>query len=220
MELDDLIEIITFGQSGLTWAENFRRKRVRLLTSDESPIHLADGCALFVHIVPYDHRRPINFRDSKQLNVIRHHCDQIELNRYVYNSDGYLRYATLGKGEISKYFLYLRLGLIEQCVVYEANGLNMIPGQFMDHFLLYSIPDNLETLIELEQDYPMGVFVTLVGAKGWIIAGARGAVPIDRDKIWIEPTCLERKPEEYQESLIPLLDAIWNSTGEAKSPNV
>jgi hypothetical protein len=220
MEPADLIEVITLGLSGLPWAECFRRKRVHLLTSADSPIRLISGCTLFVHIVPYQHRQPISFRGNKHLDVVREHLTLETLSRFAYNSDGFLHYASGGQGHISSYFLCMRLGLIELCTVYETNERKFIPGRFMDLFLLQGIKGSINSLVDLEQNYPMVVLVTLVGAKGWIIAGAHRTIPIDRDKVWIEGTCLEKEPEDWERSLTPLLDAIWNSTGVAKSPNV
>jgi len=114
----------------------------------------------------------------------------------------------------------MRSGIIEQCIVYQPNAEKYVPGQLMNNFLLCNIADNLEALTEMGQNYPMVVFATLVGAKDWTIAGAGEATPIDRNKVWIEGFDLQAKPNEYERGLTPLLDAIWNCSGVAKSPHI
>lgn len=220
MEPADIIETIMLGQSGLQWAASYRRSRIRLLTSDNSPFLLADGCAFFLHIVPWRDRVPINFRDDKYLDAIRKHGMLAETSQCTYNSDGLMRYRTQDSGKISNYLLYMRSGIIEQCMVYLPNAEKYIPGQLMDNFLLYNIADDLEALTDMGQSYPMVVFVTLVGAKGWTIAGTREATPIDRNEVWIEAFDFQDRPKEHDKGLAPLLDAIWNCSGAARSPHI
>jgi hypothetical protein len=219
MKIDDLNEIITLLLDGAQWAEAFRRKRVRLLVSEDSPINLAKGCYLFVHLIPHN-RQPINFRDSKYIDAIKQHGRMEEITRHGYNSDGHIRFGLSANDKIDNYLLYMRSGLIEYCTIYESNGLKMLPGTLMDTKLLFEIEDGLSLLEEIGQSYPISILVSLIGCQGLTIAGQRYSKPIDRNQIWGEGLVLEKKPESYHNSIIRLLDTLWNSSGLDYSPNV
>jgi len=219
MEFDDFIETIMLSQSGLQWAKSFRRSRIRFLTSEQTPIPLSDGCAFFLHIVPYGNRVSINFRDDKYYEVIKRHGFSKVSSNYVFNCDGWMWYTSHDSKKISSYSLYMRAGIIEQCNIYPPfNNGNFIPGQSMNEFLLFNIVDNLEALSDMGQDFPMAVFVSILNAKGWSIGGLHTPPYIDRNEIWIEECDLKCKPNEYEKDLEPLIDAVWNCGGLASSP--
>jgi hypothetical protein len=220
MESEDLMNVMMSGQTGLAWAQSFRRARIRLLTSDDPPFHLVEGCALFLHVIPFGARLPITFRESKVQAAVRGHGSFAETNELTYNADGLMRYSMLDGGKISSYLLYLRCGMIEQCTIYHPTGEKMIPGLLLDRFVAFNLTDDVEALVALDETFPMVIFATLVGAKGWSIAGEQAGQPIDRDIVWIEGLELRDNQNEAEQALRPLIDGIWNCSGMARSPYV
>jgi hypothetical protein len=111
--------------------------------------------------------------------------------------------------------------LLEQGVTYgQTANQNQIPGALMDNFLTLNIPDGVEALKDVGQQFPMAVGVTLIGVKNWTIAGLRNPVRIDRDIVWLDCLVIDSLNKDSNEVIAPLIDAVWNTSGFERSPNI
>jgi len=224
MKLDDLVEAIKPTLSDRLRAELFRRRRVRLLTSDESPLPLATGCQVFLHVLPLAGDKLIDYRNRDVMTILTGLGNFSDTSLQGFNFDGYRRYA-MNQDGVTANVQYFRFGAIESCRVYSQTpvgdaGTTYIPSDLLEAFITFNASENVEALGKLGYKPPYIVFVTLMGLKGWLIpkpSSFSRSVPIDRNELWMDGIICDGTSESLELGLTLCIDMLWNAGGFIQS---
>jgi hypothetical protein len=205
----------------------FRNYRVSQIIANETPVILANGPRIVVHILPMQ-----AFRSSPQTIDFKLLTKgyQYEDIRPIYwhfqseriNFDGLLSYAkSLTDGIVPAFTQIYRDGRVEAT---ESGLLHRVHGR--PHQILFSStePEMVKTVAGALSIYkksriqpPVVVFAALLGVKGMTICphdrylGALHA--IDRDHLLTPEVVINGFHEDLDQSLKPIFDCIWNACG-------
>jgi len=229
----DVDELRATFAAGLDLAErirNWRRTRVAVIASDQGPADLVAGARFVVHITPVR-----AFREAVDLGVeaIEHHWQHFSpLGHWGadrrYNIDGFV---TTAGGEDKRpgtrgYCQVFRDGRVEAVlgdIARPWDGITGIPSVWLEDKVLERSKSVLEGLTKLGVGPPIVFAATMIGVRGakLLVSGSAFAMQdvrsIDRDVVELPEVTLEDAITPIDVVLRPLFDALWNSSGLARS---
>jgi len=101
-----------------------------------------------------------------------------------------------------------------------------IPSTLFESEILQGTRNVLDLLVVLGVPLPYVIFLTLVGVRGYVMALSPEhrilldePYPIDRDNFYVPGQIVSRRGGQVDPVLKPMLDAVWNAAGFARSPN-
>lgn len=230
MEVSEIRQAFLQGAEWMERAENFRHERVEMVTSSFASIRVEEGAKTFLHIIPLGLQSwSLDFSDQIVRRVIRD-LDPLVCERYNYrlNFDGQLHFsAPRESGSTETYVQVFRGGSIEFCDTRmlrpDLQGEQTIPSQMFECEILEGTRQALNVLAALSVPLPYVIFLTLTGVRGYMMASQRlrtdELYPIDRENLYVPGQMVNRRGERIDPILKPILDAVWNASGVAKSPN-
>ena len=226
MAIEEIRQAFLLSESWLERAEAFRRNRVALIDSEDSPIRMSGDAKMFVHLVPLGWRRhalPVGenllYEKARNLGTLSGGV------WFRHNFDGLLLYRKANH-EIDSYVQIFRNGRIEACDSgmlekvkehKEKYGVYLIPSLLLEENLLKFLQRALTFLQEFEVQLPVALFLTLTHVRNYAIPYREhffvGYVPIDRDKLFFFPQIIKDFDVPADVLLRPILDALWNASG-------
>ncbi|HLC73836.1 MAG TPA: ATP-binding protein [Candidatus Nanoarchaeia archaeon] len=227
MDVDEIRTSFSLSESITEKIKSFRRERLSIIESGETPIILKNKAKIVLHMIPfnsigksenYDLSFLINQETRKPLRTII--AESINHN---YNVDGLILYDP----NSFSYTQIFRQGMIESvCNMWDTE--NIIPSCAYEDWLLKTIKNYLDILNGLNIDFPIIIMVSLLDVKGFKMNISKDLewrliIPnenkIDRDNLIINGVIMNNKNEDISKLVKPIFDAVWNSCGFANSLN-
>ncbi len=205
----------------------FRRERLAILSADESPIRIEHHGRLAIHIVPFS-----AFGHSQSLDVQEIYNQHMSFRPLSsmgmtprFNFDGVIIYR--GGVKCYGYTQVFRNGIIEATkasLVIDRNGRQIIPSLSFDKYIFEILPGYLNGLRALDVPSPLVVMISLqeiFGASLGIRTGDFDDDPItfNSSELLLPEIIIEDygTEQDYQRTMRPAFDALWNSAGYAAS---
>ncbi len=228
MDIDEIRTSFSLSESITEKIKSFRRERLSIIESGETPIILKNKGKIVLHIIPfnsidkssnYDLSFLINQESRNLLRTII-----AESINYKYNVDGLVIHDPHG----FSYTRIFRQGIIEAVSHPSWGSGDSIPSYAYEDWLLKTIKNYLEILNKLNIDFPIIIMLSLMGVKGFKIGISEDlkwklSIPqehsIDRDNLLINEVVMNNKKEDVSRLVKPIFDAVWNACGFASSLN-
>jgi hypothetical protein len=187
-------------------------------------------------------RPPLNERLLLPISVIYGSNDELDANLMRYPSDFWPRYnfdgmlcdfqvGSAGSSYAEGYVQLFRTGVIEASdnyAFFEEEGESRIDGYKLDEGLIKAVHRYFRLLSGLGVEPPIFLLLSLVGVSGYKMLqkdmpyGYYSALrSVDRDDLVVPEVMVESLEQDLhalQRSMRPLLDAVWNAVGLARSP--
>lgn len=238
----DVDELRAAFARSATFAErlrDFRRERISDVISDELPVVLESGAKLLLHIVPFSAfdvgagaRHDLSFIDTNP--DMRRRLEPIGLpandRRYIF--EGYLTVNQQTDSENGGFTLLYRDGSIEAVDAnlmrdqHRGSKSDTIPGDWLEASLVKALPCYLQVQQALGVEPPFAVLLTLVGVRNFYMVANKARSDFYnrnwRDVLDVAEVIVEEYNVTEQNApavLRPLVDAVWNATSYARSPN-
>lgn len=224
LDIDELRIAFNFTDSINEKIKNFRSERIGKIISENTPIYLESKSKTLINLIPLssflsndycNFNLPIN-----NLNILHHISEGIGNTRY--NFDGVIR--TKPEHKIGHYYSYVQLfknGIIES-VDTSLLSSNYICSSDYESKIINAFYGYIKTLKLLQINFPMIIFITLIGVKGFemdLENRSNKNRKIDRDILLLPEIILENNDKPLELVLKPCFDTIWNSCGFKGSIN-
>ena len=206
----------------------FRETRLLEVAADRTPVPLATGTRILVHLIPLQ-----AFTTRQQLNVGKyyrsHHTfrpmGQSGWSQRI-NVDGVLVHDG-GMSPVRQYTQLYRNGVIEAVDAALANNPRapkQLPSGVFEDRILTSVAEYLTMLRDLGVAPPVYVFLSMIGATGiTLYAGDLNALAepqeLDRDALILPEVTFLSFDEVVAQTLKPAFDMVWTAFGFEGSRN-
>jgi hypothetical protein len=223
IDVDELRSIFVLSASAAENMKLFRIDRIAKIVSGDTPVLLAAGGKMVVHLLPLS-----AFTQPQPIDVKRlwgNHSDVVGVLRGggtpVLNVDGLLLASHVRPAP--RYAQVFRDGCVEVVAGWsdEANTRTDLPCPAFESAIIEHVYRGKQLFEGAGVSPPIVVAITLLKMKGWRIASQStwSAAVIDRDPVFIPELVLEAFNGIAQNEVRPLIDAIWNAAGSVGSPN-
>lgn len=223
--VEELRMLFSFSATASDRMKQFRRERLSLIDSGETPVPLADDHGrLVLHIIPlsaFSMRHQVDLTRAAALDgALRPIAAMGHSPRYNY--EGFL---TFRPGEPSYGYTQLfRDGSLEAVkvrVTMEREGRLVIPSLDFGQHIIEALPGYMRALQSLEIPPPLSVILTVQGVRGAVLGVSSDQflftdpAPIVRDSLFLTEVLIEDygPSEHYLRALRPAFDALWNAGG-------
>lgn len=235
LDVDELRLAFTLAQNIKERIIDFRRDRLSRVVSGETPVPLASGAKLVLHIIPISAFDSVFTIDVN--NIVSLYSKKIEwfapleVNgsgwNQQYNFDGYLIYSRERQSHFSSSFLQIfRQGIIE------ATNIDFA-GIFKQQNFIYPDYENmiingLENYLRIQQNLgiepPILIMLSLLGVKNHIMGvdhkfNRTYGNPITQNSLILPEVILEDYDSDLDEIMKPIFDIVWNAAGYPGSLN-
>ena len=212
--------------------KKFREDRISKIFTNETPVPFYDTAKIVFHLIPINSFNPAQRYEIDKIVSCLEKIQPIFHSgfTYRYNLDGLLTCSGGREGKSRSYVQLFRIGIIE-AVEGELldprhyDGKLSIPSITYERELIKSLPIYLSALETINVELPIFVFLTLVGARGYLMAADRFGLgideddTIDRDILLLPEVIIESYDIVPEDVLRPCFDAIWNACGFSGSRN-
>lgn len=233
MDVTEIRSAFTLSEDLPERIGRWRADRIGKIAAGDTPVRLAEGAKLVLHIVPLD-----SFAKPYRIEAAELDGKSIEFGpmavgswNHRINLDGYLTHG--GKpydgadNADRSYCQVFRSGRIEAVsadLVAEHKGRKLIGSAWYEKTLLEATAKYLNSLTGVGVTYPTVVLISFVGADGATMAIEgrdfwRDLHPIDRSIIQFPEILLDEPPRNLPRLFRPVFDAAWNASGVARSLN-
>jgi hypothetical protein len=207
----------------------FRIARLSQVATGDTPIALAKGAKLILHVVPVQAFSPGAGIDLNA--ALTPPPDPVGggASSGRRNFDGHVRYSLHSEFDKASYVQVFRNGCVESVSCGLLEGTSQYPwpifyGGNVEEALIESTQEYLDLIRRCSVSPPIVLMVSLLGVKGYRILiapnhiGNHSAHAIDRDDLILPDLVLEEFPDDLGRDLRPVFDVIWNSGGFFGSP--
>ena len=222
MDIFELKTAFTLSETLADKINRFREERISNILADETPVPLNEGGKLVIHLIPLNAFYPGQSYDLNKIykkNLLGTISDDIY--RIRFNFDGILEYGMPeNEDRTTDYAQIFRNGIIEAATTYYFDYKNkLISPQDHEIAIVKAVKGYLGIYGKLNVEYPVLVFVTLVGVKGYRMGnegyfGSRNKeYVIDKDVLANHEIVLEKYPQNIGNEFKPVFEAIRNACG-------
>jgi hypothetical protein len=228
MDTTELRQAFTLSQTLYEKIRAFRRERVELIRSGETPVLLTQQPKLVLHLIPQD-----SYVSHLQFPSIQFRLLPLPVIpdsggwSGKFNMDGFVSFDR--HSDASGYTQVFRNGIIEAVcdgvVVHHEQDLQKQNPLFRTsdlQNLFRVLPSYLQTLRQLSISPPIWCFLTIIGMKGVRILNKSASFymsPIDREILWFPEIQIDDyeigRPDVF---LRPLMDMLWQAAGDPSCP--
>lgn len=239
MDVSEIRQAFLQSAEWMERADSFRCERVKKVISGSAPVQIGEKAKTFLHIVPLSLQSwSLDFSDHTVSDVIIRHLSPLNCASRPHNRlnfDGQLNFSSPRQdGSVETYVQVFRNGSIEFCDtsmlkprMQDGNRIECIPSPRFQREIWGGADRALNVLATLSVPLPYVIFMTLTGVKGYAAASQDSSgylsidvsYPIDRDNLYVPGQIVSRRGGQVDPILKPILDAVWNAAGFAKSPN-
>lgn len=232
--LMDIFELRTAFNLSETLADKikrFREERISSILSDQTPIPMEKGAKIVLHLIPINAFYPGQQYD---IDKIKHKSSMVPINirsasGFNYTFEGLIN-KEIPPNEESLSLFYVELyrnGIIESVTSSFFNNDNQtMDSSLHETEIVNSLKEYLNAYKELNIEFPVFVFITLVGVKGYHLEYQKGSYQDSTPKSYVDRTVLatteiilETYSENIGNALKPAFDAIQNAFGVSGSEN-
>ncbi|HET6514148.1 MAG TPA: ATP-binding protein [Thermodesulfovibrionales bacterium] len=206
----------------------FRRERLAILSADEGPIKIEAQGRLILHVIPLSAFSYTSALDVKQ--IFNHHSFFRPISSMGYNHqfnfDGVL--IVRDGDKCYGYTQIFRNGIIEATkasLVREHEGMKVIPSLSFDNYIFEVLPGYLNGLRALDIPPPLVVMISLQEVYGAFLGVTNSIYDFDsrikfnKSELLLPEIMIDDygSEQDYQKSMKPAFDALWNAAGYAAS---
>jgi hypothetical protein len=203
----------------------FRQERLAKITAGEGPVRLSqDRGRILLHMVPFSAFSALSQIDLAQTTQLQGSLRPMGSVGFTprFNFDGFINIA--GGNPCHGYTQLFRNGIIEAVLagmVVDRDGRAIIPSLSLEQYILDAIPFYLTALRSLEISTPVAVMVTIEGVHGAFLGVSNHQfyfdqpAPISQSVLELPEVVIDDygTPDDYQRTLRPAFDALWNAGG-------
>lgn len=227
LDVDELRQAFLQSETAIERLRVFRAERVIEIGRDQTPVELAAGAKLVLHLVPHD-----AVSSSRLIDIVRYVNSPNLLPPmgrqgwgHRITLEGLLTYTT---GAGAPYYTHLyRTGIIEAVNAYVLNrqydGRWIVPSTAFEEEVIGAVGKYLKILKDLGTMPPVYVFLSLLGVRGRWMGGSASfgdaGYAIDRDLIQLPETVVTDLAQSPDLLMRGQIDAVWNACGFVGSPN-
>lgn len=206
----------------------FRRERLSILSANEGPIKIESGGRLLLHVIPFSAFSYSHSLDVKEIFKHKSLFRPIFAVGYSerFNFDGFVVFR--GGEKCYGYTQIFRNGIIEATkagLLKEYKGNWVIPSLDFDKCIFEVLPDYLEGLKMLNVPPPFVIMISLQEIYGALLGVGTSILDFDspikftHSELLLPEIILDDygSLENYQKSMRPAFDALWNAAGYAAS---
>jgi hypothetical protein len=234
MDYFELKNVFNLSETLAEKIRRFREERISSILSNETPIFLKNSAKVVLHIIPINAFYIGRKYEIEKITPYPHRLKPMYAHYYSlrYNFDGLLGIESTNEDEPAYGYVQLyRNGIIESTSTeFCNNDKRLISSGSYEIEVVHSLSEYLETYKMLNVEFPIFVFLSVVGVKGYkmesnnelnsIIRTVRGRnYYIDRNVLANSEILLSKYPENVGKVLKPAFDAIRNACGFAGSEN-
>lgn len=223
MDSSQIREAILQTETLTDRVKRFRDERTALILSGDSPIAMADGPRLIVHLLPQS-----AFTSPKLIDLNRSSrwIGPLRMSSYSHNTLRTLEGLVSYSGDLEQttaYSLLFRDGCIEGVMSMGAAEGLLYPEEF-EAALVHTLPHYLRELSDQSIGAPFYVLITLAGVRGRRLGmsnrvGLMSAPTLRRDAIALPALEWEAAPANVAPAIKPNMDLVWNAFGYERSFN-
>ena len=228
MDIDELRMSFSLSESIIEKIKSFRKERLGIIESGETPIILQNKAKIVLHMVPFNSLNQINNYNlsflTKQENIELLETMIADSIDYKYNVEGLVIHDPTN----FSYTQLFRSGMIEAVAVPSWSFDNLIPSFEYEKRIINSIKRYLKIFDKLNVDFPIIIMLSLIGVEGfkmgiskeleWKLTIHRG-YSIDRENLIVDEVIMNTKEEDIPKLVKPIFDTIWNACGYQHSFN-
>jgi hypothetical protein len=209
---------------------DFRLDRIAKIRADDTPVPLAQGAKIVLHVVPLGAFSSLAQIVVQSVSTVSRELELTPLGPARgwyerFNLEGYVRYAGPREGgPASAYLQIFRNGALETVCTplapYSAGG--RVQGPILEKHVIGTLRCYVCFLNRLRVDVPFAVMMSLLGFKGYRI-GPQEMAPMrdigyfDRDVILVPEVLLESFDADITKLMKQTFDVVWNAAGWARS---
>jgi len=230
LDVSELRQAFLLSETITERIRNFRMERLARIVAGETPVTLAAGPRLVVHMVPMH-----AFDLSTKFDLSMAHREQVSfapiteeaISSPRYNFDGFLRCSLPSRSpEATSYIQLFRNGAIEAVDTYVLSAYGddkIIFGNHFEDSLLGKLPGYLSFQKKLDVDLPIFLMLALHGVASFKIVpngisySMNAPLPIDRPDLLVPEILIQDFDCKLDEVLKPAFDAVWNASGWKES---
>jgi hypothetical protein len=228
MDTDELRRAFTLSDSVYGQMKAFRQSRVAKLSTDETPVPLAEGGKLVLHFLPvsaFRSRQVFDVTDPQLPVKFPPITDNSGWDSRI-NLDGVVSFV-VGTQQCLSYTQFFRNGIVESVlggILSVDRNIKRLNASRYEYQLSQGFVDKLfGKYREIGVQTPLWCFLTLIGVKGATIPyvdyiGGPHQV-IDRDVLALPEQVVDDLSVDSSTILRPLFDLVWNASGFARSRN-
>ncbi|MBD1864192.1 MULTISPECIES: helix-turn-helix domain-containing protein [Trichocoleus] len=231
MDVGEIRAAFSRSESLVERIRSFRRERLDLISSDESPVPMISGAKLVFHIIPLEAFDLVNQLDVMLLENKTPGPLGSSGWDGRYNLDGYLTSVSALRNRQEKhafgYLQFFRNGIFE---IVDASTVAPQPDEslYIRPYYEGELIKKLERIFDIQQELgiepPLVLMLSFVGVKGYQIIsnsyGPSGRVhPIDRNRLLIPEILVDSFDVHLLSIMKPAFDAVWNAGGWSGSQN-
>jgi hypothetical protein len=205
----------------------FHFDRLSKISSDEIPVSLMGKARTIFHLIPYS-----AFESSPLLNFETIEKDiwsillmRSSVSSYRYNLDGLIVYSEKENNLSNAYAQIFRNGIFESVstsLFVSSTEDPHIPSIVFERELINSFESCATLYRKLQVSMPAVLMVSLIGVRGYKLGVSQmlnheHVNKIDRDTLLLPEIIIEDFGIDPATTLRPILDALWNSAGWARS---
>lgn len=236
LDINELRTAFTVSQTLVDQIRDFRRERLSMIISDETPVVLIKDAKLVLHLVPLNAFGVNPLINATEIEKLYYQNNQIfrPLSgggyQQKYNLDGFLTYTYCGeRNEDSfSYLQVFRNGIIEVNTSLFTAISDKTKKPFIDKEYEFHILQNLPNYLKIQKIFsittPIFIFLSMIKVKDYIIGynaglGRSSGYPIDRDNLILPEIMIEDYNVDLSTVMKPIFDAVWNAAGYPQSMN-
>ena len=212
--------------------KQFHAHRIGRILSDETPVQLANGAKIILHIIPVGAIVGGTHYDLKvfQLSQNRHFLSPIDSDygsNFRFNFDGVMTYqGDIRNASADSYIQLFRNGIIESVTTTLFSPEDKpptIPSILFEKGLVQAVTRYFHIFDLLEVEEPIFILLSLLGVAGYNLpTRSRGFGRhnnlIDRNDLFVPELLVDDRMLPIHKILKPAFDTIWNAAGQPQSP--
>lgn len=233
LDVGELRTAFTLSQGIAERMRDFRVERLGKIHMNDTPVPIEVGCKMMLHLAPLS-----AFAGGEQIDMSLHRdllrqfhpfSKYSSAYRDRINLDGLVTYGDLIEGRSLTYTQVFRSGIVEAVGVFSkgGDGVKRIHSRTYEDLLIRALPTYLRNLQALQVEPPIFLFLSFVGATGYIFSVPEGPGQAygfensesDRDVLVVPEVSISAYGGEADKILRPAFDVVWNAFGYAGSKN-
>lgn len=232
VSVNELRALFLSSQSEMDRIRRFVEDRIGALATGNGIMPLSATNLMALHVIPI-----LSFLGNERIDVKRLNEEPHLLFPLIYNTGGFFRPNFDGfcrnsgnAVKVDDYTHIFRNWSIEAVLAgieRDFDGASRLIPPWIAKNIARSLTQYEAALIKNGVQYPLAVFVSLIGVKGATLDfrkdryRSRQAPPINRDILTLPESILDKPPESEEQRAFRMkgtLDALWNAAGEIECP--
>lgn len=208
--------------------EEYRLGRLKVITDGKTPVLLAEGAKIMLHVIPRN-----AFQRHVEIDISSVELSHDDLRPITSTGWGPIRFNFDGRLNTSYYSdsaqAYVQLfrnGIVESVtghLLYEQNEKGIISVNAMERELMKSVSHYLDIQKRFNVTAPSFAVLTLIGVLGYGLTTERvdfwDRREIDRNHLFFQPVEITSFEVEPARVLRTIFDQLWNAVGYPRCPN-